>query len=104
MRVRKLGAAFGTVLFLATAGLAQAAGPAAAAPAGDTAVASVADFRDFKKGYRDGYRDGWAMARDECEKMQKFAFKFDDDETDYMRGYDKGFDRGFEKGFFEYCD
>ena len=101
MHVRKLGATVGTVLFLAAAGLTQAASPAVAAPSG-TAVSS--DFRDFQKGYRAGFRDGWKMARDDCEKMQNFAFKLNDDETDYMRGYDKGFDRGFEKGFWEYCD
>lgn len=104
MHVRKLGAALGTVAFLAVVGLTQAASPATAAPAGDTVIAGVTDFRDFKKGYRDGFRDGWEMARDECEKTKQFAFKFDQDESDYTRGYDKGFDRGFEKGWWEYCD
>jgi hypothetical protein len=115
MHVRKLGATVGTVLFIAAAGLTQAATPVAAAPAGDTVIASATDFRDFKKGYRDGYRDGyrfgWEMARDECKKSQKMMFKFDDDEereSDYMRGYNKGYtkgeDKGFDKAFWEYCD
>ncbi|MEU4425852.1 hypothetical protein AB0F81_34970 [Actinoplanes sp. NPDC024001] len=104
MQVRKLSATVGTVLFLAVAGLAPAASPAAAAPAGDAVVAGATDFGDFRKGYRDGFRDGWETARDDCEKMQQFAFKLNDDESDYMRGYNKGFDKGFDKGFWEYCD